>query len=110
MRVTCETTSTPSARRKARRTPPPATRGAVALELHASAAAMAELASRHVAVEVVWVERDAGGQTLDDARQPRSVGLARGDQANAHGAGILSDRAAAGALWAGGGARVSRLR
>ena len=58
--------------------------GAVALDLHAPAAAVAELAARHVAVDRVAVELEPGGQALDDAGQARAVGLPGGDDAQRH--------------------------
>ncbi len=59
--------------------------GAVALDLHAPAAAVAELAARHVAVEVLGGQLQARGQPLDDARQARAVRLAGGYQTELHG-------------------------
>ena len=47
--------------------------GAVALDLHAPAAAMAELTARHVAIDRGKVELEACGQALDDAGQARAV-------------------------------------
>ena len=58
--------------------------GAVGLDLHAAAAAVAELAARHVAVDRLAVELEPGGQALDDAGQARAVGLARGDHPQRH--------------------------
>ena len=55
--------------------------GAVALDLHAPAAAVAELAAGHVAVDLLLGQLQAGRQALDDARQAGAVGLAGGDQA-----------------------------
>ncbi len=55
--------------------------GAVALDLHAPAAAVAELAARHVRVDVLGREREPRGQALDDARQAGAVGLAGGYEA-----------------------------
>ena len=59
--------------------------GAVALDLHAPAAAVAELAARHVAVEVLGRQLEARGQPLDDARQAGAVRLAGGYQTERHG-------------------------
>ena len=59
--------------------------GAVALDLHAPAAAVAELAAGHVGVERILGQAQAGGQALDDAGQAGAVGLAGGDQTEAHG-------------------------
>src|SRR3954470_1164301 len=53
---------------------------AVALDLHAPAAAVAELAARHVAVDRLAIELEAGGQPLDDAGQAGAVRLAGGDE------------------------------
>ena len=50
----------------------------VALDLHPAAAAMAELPSRHLAVEPLAIELEARGQALDDRHQPGAVRLARG--------------------------------
>ncbi len=58
--------------------------GGVALDLHAPAAAVAELAPGEVGVQHVLVEREARGQALDDAGQAGSVRLAGCDQAQAH--------------------------
>ena len=58
--------------------------GAVALDLHAPAAAVAELAARHVAVDRGQVELEARGQALDDAGQAGPVGLPGGDDAQRH--------------------------
>jgi len=49
--------------------------GAVLLDLHPAAAAVAELAARHVAVERLAVELEARGHALDDRRQSRAMGL-----------------------------------
>ena len=51
--------------------------GAVVLDLHAAAAAVAELAPREVAVDVLGLQLEAGGQALDDRGQARTVGLPR---------------------------------
>ena len=58
--------------------------GAVALDLHAPAAPVAELAARHVAVDRLAVELEARGQALDDARQAGAVRLAGGDELQRH--------------------------
>ena len=59
--------------------------GGVLLDLHPPAAAVAELAPRHVGVEDVAVELEAGGQPLDDRRQSGTVRLAgRGEAQRAH--------------------------
>ncbi len=59
--------------------------GAVALDLHAPAAAVAELAARHVLVDVLAEQAQPGGQSLDDACQSGAVRLAGGDQSELHG-------------------------
>ncbi len=64
--------------------------GAVALDLHATAAAVAQLAPRQVAVELVLVQLQARGQALDDAGQAWAVGFAGCDQAQ-HGAASLEE-------------------
>ena len=48
----------------------------VGLDLHPAAAAMAELAAGHVAVERLTVELEARGQALDDRDQPGAVRFA----------------------------------
>ena len=57
---------------------------AVALDLHPPAAAVAELAARHVAVDRLAVELEARGQALDDAGQAGAVRLAGGDELQRH--------------------------
>ena len=70
--------------------------GAVALDLHPPAAAVAELAARHVAVELVLGELEARGQALDDARQAGAVRLAGGDETERHdGAESMGERTSA---------------
>ncbi len=59
--------------------------GAVALDLHAPATTVTELATSEIGAERVLLEAQPGGQTLDDAGQPGAVGLAGGDQTKAHG-------------------------
>ena len=56
----------------------------VALDLHPPAAPVAELAARHLAVEALAVELEAGGQALDDRDQPGAVRLAGGCEAERH--------------------------
>jgi hypothetical protein len=58
--------------------------GGVALDLHAAAATVAELAAGHVAIDRVQVELEARGQPLDDAGQAGAVRLPGGDQAQRH--------------------------
>ena len=58
--------------------------GRVALDLHAPSAAVAELAARHVAVEVLGAQLEARGQALDDAGQAGAVRLAGGYQTERH--------------------------
>jgi hypothetical protein len=58
--------------------------GAVALDLHAPAPAVAELAAGEVGAEIVMVQAQARGQALDDAGQAGAVGLAGGGEAEAH--------------------------
>ena len=55
--------------------------GGVALDLHAPAAAVAELAAGQVGVDLLGAQLQARGQALDDRGQAGSVGLAGGDQA-----------------------------
>ncbi len=57
--------------------------GRVALDLHAPAAAVAELAARHVGVEILRAQLQARGQALDDAGQAGAVRLAGGYQSGA---------------------------
>ena len=63
--------------------------GAVGLDLHAPAAAVPELAPREVAVDVLGTQLEAGGQALDDGDEAGTVGLARGYEAQRHGAHTL---------------------
>ena len=63
--------------------------GAVLLDLHPPAAAVAELAPREVAVEVLGPQLEARGQALDDRDQAGAVGLARGGEAQRHSAHTL---------------------
>ncbi len=66
----------------------------VALDLHPPAAAMAELAARHVTVERLAVELEPGRQALDDRHEPGAVGLACcGEAEGAHRAPRLSANA-----------------
>jgi hypothetical protein len=44
-----------------------------------------ELTAGHVAVDRLAIELEAGREPFDDAGQARSVGLAGGDDAQAHG-------------------------
>src|ERR1700728_38095 len=57
---------------------------AVLLDLHAPAAAVAELTARHVAVEVLGRKLDTGRQALDEASETGTVGLASGDETERH--------------------------
>ena len=52
--------------------------GAVLLDLHPPAAAVAELAPREVVVEVLGTQLEARGQALDDRDQAGAVGLTGG--------------------------------
>ena len=85
--------------------------GAVALDLHAPATTVAQLAPGHVAVERLLVERQPGGQALDDAGEAGAVGLPGGDEAQRHGgcAVYVGATAAVAARRSGavGGARVT---
>ena len=56
----------------------------VALDLHPAAAAMAELAARHVAVERLAIELEPGRQALDDRDQPGAVRFARCREPQSH--------------------------
>ena len=67
--------------------------GAVLLDLHTPAAAMAELATGEVGVDVLGTQLEAGRQALDDRGQPWTVGLAGGDEAKRHGVHTLLTRA-----------------
>ena len=51
--------------------------GGVLLDLHAPAAAVAELAPGHVAVDRLLIELEAGGQALDHAGQAGAVATPR---------------------------------
>ena len=55
--------------------------GRVGLDLHPAAAAVAELAPGHVAVERLAVELEPGRHALDDRHEPRPVRLPRGGEA-----------------------------
>ena len=57
---------------------------AVLLDLHPAAAAVAELAPREVAVDVVRGELEAGWESLDDRGQTGAVRLAGGCEAQRH--------------------------
>jgi hypothetical protein len=59
--------------------------GRVALDLHAPASAVAELAAGHVAIEILGADLKARGQTLDDAGQAGAVRLAGRDETDRHG-------------------------
>jgi hypothetical protein len=63
--------------------------GAVLLDFHAPAATVPELTPGQVAVDVVGTQLEAGRQPLDDRREARAVGLARGNEAQRHGAHTL---------------------
>ncbi len=54
---------------------PDFTLAAVGLDLHPPAAAVAELAAREVGVDVLGVEREAGGQALQHREERGAVGL-----------------------------------
>src|SRR6185503_19520700 len=56
----------------------------VLLDLHPPAAAVAELAPRHVAVDQLAVELEPGREPLDDAGETGPVGLPGGDDAQRH--------------------------
>ena len=56
----------------------------VALDLHAAAATVAELAPSHVRIEVLRCDLKASRQALDDASQARAMRLAGGCQSKAH--------------------------
>ena len=58
--------------------------GGVLLDLHAPAAAVAELAARHVVVDRVAVELEARGEALDDGGEAGPVALPGGDDAQRH--------------------------
>ena len=57
-----------------------APRHAVALDLHAPAAAVAVLATGQVAVDLAGGDAQPGRQAVEDAAHARAVGLARGEQ------------------------------
>jgi hypothetical protein len=56
----------------------------VLLDLHPAAPAVAELAARHLAIEPLAVELEAGGQALDDRHEPGAVRLACCCEAEVH--------------------------
>ena len=56
----------------------------IALDLHPPAAAVAELAPRHVGVDAPAVELEPGRQALDHAGQARTVRLAGRDELQRH--------------------------
>ena len=58
--------------------------GPVLLDLHAPAAAMAELAPGQVPVDVLRAQLEPGRQALHEGGQARSVRLAGGDEAQRH--------------------------
>jgi hypothetical protein len=57
---------------------------AIALDLHAPAATVAELATRHVTVEILPSQLEARRQALDDARKTRAMRLAGGYETERH--------------------------
>jgi hypothetical protein len=57
----------------------------VALDLHTPAPTVAELASGHVAVQVLLGQAQAGRETLDDACQSGAMRLPGGYEAEHHG-------------------------
>ncbi len=61
----------------------------VGLDLHAPAAAVAELAPGHVAVQRLAVELEARGQALDDRDEARAVRFAGGCEGQFHGASVI---------------------
>ena len=63
--------------------------GAVLLDLHAPAAAVAELPAREVTVDVLGPELEARRQALDDRGEARAVGFAGGYEAERHGVHTL---------------------
>ena len=69
--------------------------GGVALDLHAPAAAVAELAARHVGVDRLQVELEARGEPLDDAGEAGAMRLPGGDQAQRHARKLRRRRARA---------------
>jgi len=56
----------------------------VALDLHPAAAPVTQLPASQIAVDRLSLEREAGGHSLQDAREARPVRLPGGDQAEAH--------------------------
>ena len=60
----------------------------VALDLHAPAAAVAELAAREVGVDVVGREREPGRKPLDHREERRAVGLPGCAVRQGHGARV----------------------
>ena len=58
---------------------------AIALDLHAPAAAVPELTACHVAVQLLGCQLEARGQALDDAGEAGAVRLAGGCHAERHG-------------------------
>src|SRR6476660_2015851 len=67
--------------------------GSVALDLHAAAATVSELASRHVDVDVLRGELEPRGQPLDDAGEAGTVRLSGGDEVERHGSKLIWLRA-----------------
>src|SRR4051794_28513831 len=59
--------------------------GAVALDLHPPAAAVAELAPREIAVHVLRAQLETGRKALYDCREAGAVRLAGGGEADGHG-------------------------
>ena len=75
--------------------------GGVALDLHPAAAAVAELAPRHVGVDALAVELEPGGQPFDDAGEAGSMGLPGRGEAQRHARklrGLLKTDGASGAV------------
>jgi hypothetical protein len=63
--------------------------GGVALDLHASAAAVSQLAARHVDVDVARRQLEAGRQPLDDAGQAGTMRLAGRYEMERHGPKLI---------------------
>jgi hypothetical protein len=57
---------------------------AIGLNLHAPAASMSELPAREVEIELLTIELESGGNSLDNAGKSGPVALPGGDQSKCH--------------------------
>ncbi len=76
--------------------------GCVPLDLHSPAAAVAELATGHVPVEIVRLHPKTRGKALDDAREAGAVRLAGGCETERHAPSLFAGNSAAVAPTPGG--------